>query len=311
MHTGRLYSIVVPVFGTDRSLVELAGRIGSVFSGLPEKNYELIFVNDGSPHAQTQATLDQIYASDPAVTVITLSKNFGQQAATLCGIDHARGDFIITMDDDLQHRPEDIPRLMACESHDAVIASFQQKKHSSFKRAASRLKGWFDQIILNKPKHIQLTAFRLITRSVANGFKSCQTPYPLISAMLFRITTDIVNVTIEHQQRYEGHSQYTLWKMIKLFSNLIINNSFLLLRILGLVGIGGFGLSLLFSTYLVIRHFFWGFGVSGWASLILATVFIGGLVLFGIGIIGEYLLRILANLEQNNMYFIKKIQDRS
>jgi dolichol-phosphate mannosyltransferase/undecaprenyl-phosphate 4-deoxy-4-formamido-L-arabinose transferase len=302
---------VVPVFGTAQSLVELAGRIKTVFADMPEKSYELIFVNDSSPHAQTETTLEQLYECDPAVTVVTLSKNFGQQAATLCGIDHARGDFIITMDDDLQHRPEDIPQLMACESHDAVIASFQQKKHSLFKRTASRLKGWFDQIILNKPKHIQLTAFRLINRNVINGLKSCQTPYPLISAMLFRITTDIVNVTIEHHHRYEGHSQYTLWKLIKLFSNLIINNSYLMLRILGFIGIGGFGLSLLFSMYLVIRHYFWGFGVSGWASLILATVFIGGLVLFGIGIIGEYLLRILANLEQKNMYFIKKIQDHS
>lgn len=304
----KLYSIVIPVYGTSRSLVDLAERTKMIFETLPDRDYELIFVNDCSPVADTAPTLQRIHETDPKVSVITFGKNFGQQAATLCGIHQARGDFVITMDDDLQHKPEDIPLLLQKEDHDAVIASFPEKKHSTFKQLASKLKGWFDHIILNKPKQLRLTSFRLFKRHVVEGLKNCQTPYPFIPAMLFRVTTDIVNVDVQHLDRLDGHSQYTLWKMVSIFSNLLINNSYLLLRALGIVGFGGFIVSLLFSAMLVIRYLFWGFGVSGWASMVLAVIFLNGLVLFGIGVIGEYLLRILANLEHKNMYHIKRIQ---
>jgi dolichol-phosphate mannosyltransferase/undecaprenyl-phosphate 4-deoxy-4-formamido-L-arabinose transferase len=303
----KLYSIVIPVYGTSKSLIEIAERIKAVFQNMPDNRYELLFVNDSSPNTETATTLQQIYQNDSNVSIISFTKNFGQQAATLCGIHHANGDYIITMDDDLQHKPEDIPKLMQSESHDVVIATFPIKKHPLPRRIASRCKGWFDRIILKKPKHIKLTAFRLINRCIADGLKDCQTPYPFISAMLFRITADIKNVTLQHQTRLEGHSQYTIWKMIGVFSNLIINNSYLLLRILGFIGMGGFLLSIAFSAYLIIRYYFYGFGVTGWASLILSVVFFGGLTLFGIGVIGDYLLRILANLEQKNMYYIKQI----
>lgn len=304
----KLYSIVIPVYGTSSSLAALAERIKAVFKTLPASDYELIFVNDCSPKSDTEPTLQLIYEKDPNVSVITFGRNFGQQAATLCGIHHARGDFVLTMDDDLQHKPEDIPLLIQEGGHDAVIASFPSKKHGIFKQLASRLKGWFDRIIIKKPKHLQLTSFRLFNRHIVEGIKNSQTPYPFIPAMLFRVTVDVVNVDVQHHDRIDGHSQYTLWKMVRLFSNLLINNSYLLLRALGVIGICGFVLSILFSIYLVIRHLFWGFGVSGWASLILAVIFSSGLILFGMGVIGEYLLRILVNLEYSNMYHIKRIQ---
>lgn len=308
MENRTLYSIIIPVYGTSDSLTEISRRIDATFSSMDSKCYEIIFVNDGSKNTNTKHVLNEVFLSNSNVSVITFSKNFGQQAATLCGIRHAKGDYIITMDDDLQHIPESIPLLMSMQDHDVVIASFPDKKHSLFKKVTSNLKGWFDYIILKKPKAIKLSSFRLLSKNIAEGLDTSQTPYPFIPAMLFRITSDIVNVTINHNRRHEGSSQYTLWKMIRLFSNLIINNSFLLLRSLGIIGIGGFFMSLLFSLYLIVRHYFWGFGVSGWASLILAVVFLSGLILFGIGVIGEYLFRILTNLEQKNMYYIKDYQ---
>lgn len=308
MKNCKLYSIVIPVYGTTRSLIEIAERIKLVFKNLPGREYELIFVNDCSPNKETEPTLQKIYENDPNVSVITFCKNFGQQSATLCGIHHAKGDYILTMDDDLQHKPEHIPLLIENEDHDAVIASFPDKKHSALKRIASKIKGWFDYIILKKPKHIQLTSFRMVKRCIANGLCACQTPYPFIPAMLFRVTSDVVNVDVQHDTRLYGHSQYTIWKMVSIFSNLLINNSYLLLRALGIVGIGGFLLSVMLSSYLVLRYLFWGFSVSGWASLMLAVALLSGLILFGVGIIGEYLLRILANLEQKNMYYIRKVQ---
>jgi glycosyltransferase involved in cell wall biosynthesis len=249
MTESKLYSVVVPVYGSSGSLPQIATGVKAVFQELPGKDYELIFVNDCSPNRDTAPTLQRIFEDDPHVTIITLSKNFGQQAATLCGIHQANGDFIITMDDDLQHRPEHIPLLMKYETHDAVIASFSHKKHSMSRRLASKLKGWFDHMIIKKPRHIELTAFRLINSSIAQGLREAQTPFPFIPAILFGITSDIVNVTVEHYDRLDGESQYTFWKMVRLFSNLLINNSYLLLRVLGIIGIGGFACSSLLSIY--------------------------------------------------------------
>ena len=303
-----LYSIVIPVYGTSQSLIELAKGIDAEFHQFDLKDYELVFVNDCSPNRETEPTLKHIFENNQRVKVISLSRNFGQQAATLCGISHALGDFVITMDDDLQHRPEHIKLFFEYEFHDVVIASFPEKKHSIFKRMTSDFKGWFDYIILKKPKHIQLTAFRMIKRHIAEGLSECNTPYPFIPAIIFDLTIDIVNVQIPHYDRLEGKSQYSVWKMLRLFSNLLINNSYLLLRILGIVGISGFLMSLMISFYLIIRYFLWGFKVVGWASQILAISIFGGLILFGTGVIGEYLVRILANLENKHMYYIKNIQ---
>jgi glycosyltransferase involved in cell wall biosynthesis len=303
-----LYSIVIPVYGTAQSLFELAKNIKSVFKAEKGKEYELIFVNDCSPNLETAPTLEQIFKNDDNVTIISLTKNFGQQAATLCGINHINGDYVITMDDDLQHQPKYIPLFFEKESHDVVIAAFPEKKHSLFKRMMSHFKGWFDHLILKKPKHIQLTAFRMINRHIAQGLRECNTPFPFIPAMLFGLTVDIVNVKIPHHDRMDGTSQYSLLKMILLFSNLLINNSYLLLRLLGIIGMSGFLLSIMVSSYLVIRKLFWGFSIVGWASQMLAITFFGGLILFGLGVIGEYLLRILANLENKHMFFIKNIQ---
>ena len=303
-----LYSIVIPVYGTSQSLIELTKGIDSEFNQHDLKDYELIFVNDCSPNRETEPTLRDIFKQNKRVKVISLSRNYGQQAATLCGIAHATGDFVITMDDDLQHRPEHIKLFFEFDAHDVVIASFTEKKHTLFKRMASDLKGWFDFIILKKPKHLKLTAFRMMKRHIAKGLSECITPYPFIPAIIFDLTNDIVNVKVPHYDRMDGDSQYSLWKMLKLFSNLLINNSYLLLRILGVVGFSGFLLSLIISSYLIIRYFLWGFGVVGWASQILAISIFGGLILFGTGVIGEYLVRILANLEKKHMYYIKYIQ---
>lgn len=307
MKDSKLYSIVIPVYGSSQSLAEIAKRIKSVFQALPGRDYELIFVNDSSPNSDTAPTLQRIFENDPNVTIVTFSKNFGQHAATLCGINNANGDFIITMDDDLQHSPEDIPLLIDNEAHDVIIASFPKQKQKVLRQLASRAKGWFDYIILDKPKHLKLTAFRLIKRNIADGLVNCQTPYPFIPAMLFGITNDIINVNVRHHERLDGNSQYTLWKMIRVFSNLLINNSYLLLRTLAGIGFLGFAFSLLYSIYIIVIYFYRGFGVSGWASLTISVIFFGGLILFGVGIVGEYLLRILVNLEQKHMYFIKKV----
>lgn len=302
------YSIVVPVYKTATSLIELADRIDKVFSKLEYSDYELIFVNDSPFYIDSVKTLDQISINNPKVIVIELMKNFGQQPATLCGIENSNGDYVITMDDDLQHAPEDILQLIKFQEHDVVIASFSNKKHNYFKRVTSDLKGYFDHIVLGKPKNINLSPYRLINSTVAKLMFKRKTPYPFIPALLFGITNDVVNVEVEHHKRFEGKSNYNLIKLIQVFSNLIINNSSILLRFIGFLGISISFFSIVFGVIILIKKLVLAYVVPGWSSTMIALLFFGGMTLFSLGIIGEYLIRIISTTEHRPIYFIRKIK---
>jgi glycosyltransferase involved in cell wall biosynthesis len=304
-----LYSIVVPVYKSARSLTELSDRTCQVFNDMNDSDYEIIFVNDSPQYQETKNVLEQL-AKNEKIIVIELMKNSGQQQATLCGIKHAHGDYVITMDDDLQHAPEDIPSLISQSVHDVVIAKFKDIKHSYFKRFTSNIKGYFDHLILGKPKHLKLTSFRLIKKEVADFMFLRKTPYPFIPALLFSITDDIVNVSIDHFPRVDGKSNYTIIKMVQVFSNLLINNSSLLLRFIGYIGIFISMVASLFALAILLENFFWGgASIAGWTSIFLMVIFFGGMTLFTLGVIGEYLVRIIATTEERPIYHIRKVDD--
>jgi dolichol-phosphate mannosyltransferase/undecaprenyl-phosphate 4-deoxy-4-formamido-L-arabinose transferase len=289
----------------------MSSRIDRVFKEQVRDSYELIFVNDGSPNPETWPELEKICELNPNVRAIQLSRNFGQSAATLCGFKEAKGKYVVTMDDDLQHRPEDIPALLAERHHDIVIGRLKQKKHNLFKRLSSRVKGDFDRIILGKPRHIQMSSFRCLCRVVVDGILSIYTPYPFIPALMFYVSQDVVNVVVEHQSREEGKTGYSLIKMIRLFSNLIINNSSLLLRFMGYIGVTISAFSLLLAAYFIWKKWALGISVLGWTSVIVSVLFIGGLILFSIGVVGEYLIRIIQGVERKPTYVIRQQRGKS
>lgn len=302
-----LYSIIVPVYKSTKSLKELSARIKVVFETIQDASYELIFINDSPFFSETVKTLSQLSEDDPNVVVVELMKNFGQQAATLCGVENAKGDYLVTMDDDLQHAPEDIICLMEKQEHDVVIAKFIDKKHNIFKRIMSGIKSYFDHIILGKPKHIKLTAYRLIRADIAKLMFKRNTPYPFIPALLFSITDDVVNVELEHYARGEGKSSYTFVKMLQVFSNLLINNSSFLLRLIGYIGMFIALFSGVSAVAIIFKKLFYDYVIVGWTSIILTIIFFGGLTLFTLGVIGEYLIRIIATTEQRPVYYVKSI----
>ena len=308
MMSKTLYSIIVPVYKSTKSLKELSIRLKAVFDKVQGADYELIFVNDSPFFNETVKTLLQLSENDQNIVTIELMKNFGQQAATLCGIEHAKGDYLITMDDDLQHAPEDIVRLMEKKEHDVVISRFVGKKHGLFKRITSEIKSYFDHVILGKPKHIKLTAFRMIKADIAELMFKRNTPYPFIPALLFSITDDIVNVEIQHHARCEGKSSYTLVKMLQVFSNLIINNSSFLLRMIGYIGIFIALFSGVSAAAIFVKKIFFDYVIAGWTSIMLTIIFFGGMTLFTLGVIGEYLIRIIATTEQRPVYYVKSVK---
>lgn len=304
---GTIYlSVVIPVYNTTEVLKILTDKLHQSLKRL-SKPYEIIFVNDRSSNPKTLEILKELSLQDN-VKVALFTKNFGQQAATLCGLALSQGTYVVTMDDDLQHDPFDIPKLIeAADKYDIIIGQFRSKKHFFFKRVTSKIKEQFDVLILGKPKGIQLSAFRLLTRPVVNGILKIKTPTPFISAMMLYVSKNIKSVDLQHHERAEGHSGYSFMSLIKLFSYLLINNSSLLLRLIGRIGVCIFVISLLFLGYLLLRFFIYGIAVQGWTSVIVSIFFFGGIQLFTLGVIGEYLIRIINYSEQRPAYFIERI----
>lgn len=298
-------SIVIPVYNTERSLVDLATRIARVFQTRGE-SYEVIFVDDSSSNAATWKILRELKESH-GVRAVRLTRNFGQQPATLCGMTLATGDFIITMDDDGQHAPEDIPLLLEFSNHDAVMAELVDKRHGLMKRIASSVKGKFDEVILGKPKNLRLSSFRLFRRETVQGMlKLMNTPFPFISAMMFYVTKDVVGVPVKHHERAEGRSGYSVAKMVALFKNLLINQSSILLGFIGNIGLMAFLTSIIGACYVIYRKIFLDVAIAGWASLLVAVLLFGGLALFSLGIIGEYLIRIIGAAERRPVFLVRE-----
>jgi glycosyltransferase involved in cell wall biosynthesis len=303
------YSVVIPCFNCKHTIDELLSRLAGVFARL-QRAYEVIAVDDGSPDPDTWPAILAAAKGNP-VRAFRLTRNFGRTAAVLCGMEQARGRWVITMDDDLQHRPEDIPRLISVVDHDAVVANFafSERYHTLSQRLTSHIKGWFDYKLLGKPPHIQMSPFIMIRGDIVRMMLRSRTPYPFIPALLFHVTRDIVAVPATHAPRRNGRSQFGFGKRLRLFSNLLINNSSILMRAFALFGIGAAALSLALACYFVIMRIISENYVPGWTSLSVIELFMGGLILITLGVIGEYLVRIVQLAERRPAFFVRVEHD--
>ena len=302
-----LFSIVVPVFNTATTLEPLVRRVGDVFAQLPQFDHEMIFVDDASTRPETWPTLKRIALENRRVRAVQLMRNFGQTPATLCGMRLARGDYIITLDDDLQHAPEDIPLLIAEREHDLVFAQFRELRHSMPKRMLSRMKNFILSYLIGKPKGLQLTSFRLFRREVAQALLSVVTsPQSTLPPLLFFMTRDIATVQAQHGPRFEGRSNYTLVRVLRMARNLVLNETVLLLKLIGRLGFGIALLSLVGGAWVLMRKLVLGSAVVGWASTMIVLLVIGGLILFCLGIIGEYLARLISGVEGRPAFVVRR-----
>jgi glycosyltransferase involved in cell wall biosynthesis len=300
----RLLSVVIPVYDSP-SLEALTDGIEEVFQRRGD-DYEIIFVDDGSPDAAIWPVLERLARDRIHVRAIQLTRNFGQAAATLCGFQEARGEVVITLDDDLQHDPADIPLLLAEAQHDIVIAQFERKEHGLFRRVASRAKGLFDEIVVGKPKGLQLSSFRLLSRTVVDGIMATRTPRPFLPALMFHVSRDVVGVPVRHGRRAGGRSGYTPAKLLGLFSNLLINNSSLLLRVVALTGFAFAAIAFVMAGVVIFQRLANRITVKGWTSLLAAILLTSGLLLISVGIVGEYLIRIIETSEAKATFHVRR-----
>lgn len=299
-------SVVIPVFNSSVTLDQLVRRIDAVFEGLGQFDHEIIFVDDASDRPQTWPALTTLAARYGHVRAVQLMRNFGQTAATFCGMKLARGRYIVTMDDDLQHAPEDIPLLIAERQHDVVFAQFRELQHSLPKRILSRMKNLVLTVLIDKPKGLQLTTFRLLRSELARAMLSVVTsPQTTLPPLLFFMTRDVATVQVEHNARAEGTSNYTLGRILRLTRILLFNESVLLLRLMGQFGFAVASLSFLSGLVVLASKILIGTEVAGWASLMIVLLTMGGLILFCLGIIGQYLARLISGVEGRPAFVVR------
>ena len=290
-------SVVIPVFRCRDLLEELYQRLQSVLTPLTDY-WEIILVDDASNDGTFDRMLE-LHDSDKRVKLIRFSRNMGQHHATLCGLQRAVGDYVFTLDDDLQNPPEEIPRFLAKidEGFDLVIGRITGgKKHNWFRNFASSVVQSLVGSILGKPKELALSSYRGMTKQVVSGMASFKGKHVYIPALMLNSVPPerLCNILVSHNPRPIGKSTYTLRKLFKLFSYLLINHSRFPLRVVTTWGFLVSIASLSYALLIVVKVGLYGSQFSGWASLAVLISFLSGNILFCIGILGEYIGRLVS-----------------
>jgi len=299
------YSIVIPVYGSASILPELHKRLSHVMKSL-KSGYEIIYVDDCGP-GDSWSVIESLAKRDSAVSAIQLMRNSGQSSATLCGMAHSKGEVVLTIDDDLQHPPEEIPRLLHALTRevDVVMGVPRQKKHHWFRRLGSRLLHEINSFVLGKNPNLRFTSFRALRRHVVDNLLELRTLSPALGPMINSVSQRIVNTVTEHAPRVAGESGYTARQLTKLVLSNMIGYSMFPLRLLGVIGGIGILLSSSYAVYLLCRYVINGSAVPGWTSTTILLTLLFGFNFFAFAIIGEYLLRILQRANATPQYFIR------
>lgn len=305
------YSIVIPCFRSAAWLPELVRRIDQVMRSQRE-DFEVLLVHDASG-AETWQAIRDLAAQYPAVRGIDLMFNTGQYRATLCGLELARGRWVITMDDDLQHRPEDLPALIAAihdrPDVDCVMGRFVAKQHSLPRRVASRIVAWLYRHLYNKPKDLSPSSYRIMTSDLAKTICAHGTVFPAIGPLIYRSTRRIVNVDLTHDARPNGGSSHTVLGLTRILLDNFFNASTLPLRLVSGMGLLAAAASFVLAAVYLGRYFLHGFSVPGFATLVLLNLFFGGMMLFSIGLLGEYLSRLMHEVRRPPRYAIRAVAE--
>lgn len=301
-----LVSIVIPCYNSEKTIAKVVEMVMDEFSRFDGYDCEFVLVNDNS----RDGTFDEIKrlgAQYPNVHGLNLMRNFGQHNALMCAMNYTNGDYVLGMDDDMQTHPSQIKLLINKmeEGYDLVYGIYKKHKNGVFKNFTS----WFNKvtsdILLGRPKEIQSSNFWLITRAVRDEVIKYTSFNPYVDGIFYRTTHKIGNVVVEHYKREVGKSNYTLKKMMKLWMA-YFNYSVVPLRIASVLGIGSAGLGFIIGVITVIRKLLDPAMTAGWASIICVIMVFGGLILFVLGIIGEYIGKIMMTINNAPQYIVRE-----
>ncbi|WP_240790202.1 glycosyltransferase family 2 protein [Roseomonas sp. HF4] len=280
-------TIVVPVY---RGAATVGALVAELSKLRPEGGLEIVLVNDGSPDNSGDVCRDLARSATVPLTYIEHARNFGEHNAVMTGLRHARGAYVITMDDDLQNPPEEVVKLYdhaRLGGFDVVYTRYAVKEHEGWRNLGSRFANWVADQLMDKPKGLYLSSFRCMSALAVAEVVKYRGPYPYIDGLLMQVTQRLDSIEVKHFARAEGRSNYTMRRLIRLWLNLATNFSVLPLRLAVVAGVGMGFLGLIAAAWVVFEALI-GETPSGWASLMTVTLLIAGVQFIILGVLGEY-----------------------
>lgn len=303
-----LVSVVIPCYDSEKSIREVVELTMAEFARLDGYDCEFVLVNDGSPKDDTFGEIKRLARDYPCVHGINLMRNFGQHSAIMCGLNFAKGELILGMDDDLQNHPSQIPKLlnrMEEGNFDLVYGIFEEQQNSRAKYLSSRINQWTARKMLGRDKDVQSSSFWLITDKLKDQVIQYKNYNPMIEALFSRMTNNIGMVVVEHHKREYGSSGYTLGKLVKLWLA-YFNYTVLPLRVISAVGIATAFVGFVAGVIAIIRKVIDPTIAMGWTSIVCILLFFFGLVLLALGIIGEYIGDIVLSVNSTPQYVVRE-----
>ncbi len=304
----KLISFVIPCYRSENTLEAVVDEIGQVMTGLSVYDHEIILVNDGSPD-DTWGTIKAVAAKNSdTVTGINLAKNFGQHAALMAGLGASKGDIVICLDDDGQTPADEADKLIKAldDGADVAYARYSHKQHNFFRNFGTAMNEWMASAMIGKPKELYVSSYFAAKRFVVDEMIKYEGSYPYVIGLVLRTTKNIVNVDVTHRKREVGESGYTLSKLFGLWINGFTAFSIKPLRIATLSGFVFAFVGFLYGIYTVIKKFVYPIAPMGFAALMSAVMFIGGMLMLMLGMIGEYLGRMYISQNKNPQYVIRE-----
>lgn len=301
-------SFVIPCYRSENTIGGVVEEIEKAMQALEQSySFEIILINDSSPD-NTMGTIRKLCEEKTNIIGIGFARNFGQHAALMAGLRQSSGDYVVCLDDDGQTPADEVSKLLEKleEGFDAVYAKYEHKQHSGFRNMGSKVNELMTRIMLEKPKELYISSYFAVKRFIVEDMIRYENSYPYVIGLVLRSTKNITNVVVNHREREEGSSGYTLKKLLALWFNGFTAFSVKPLRIATCIGVvcacGGF----LYGIYTIIKRFVNPDVPLGYSSTMAALVFFCGMIMVMLGLIGEYIGRIYISMNSSPQYVIRE-----
>ncbi len=301
-----ILTIVVPLYNSAATIERLIAEL----SALPvEGGCELVLVNDGSKDGTIEMCERLMAGSARPITLVKLGRNFGEHNAVMAGLHNANGEYVITMDDDLQNPPSEVLKLLQhalTHQHDVVYTYYERKQHERWRNFGSWLTNQVADLLLDKPKGVYLSSFRCMSAFAVKAICRYDGPFAYIDGLLSQVTQNIGRVLVTHAPREAGRSGYTLKKLIELWLIMFVNFSVMPLRLATMLGFGMAAAGFLFAIEVVAEHYLIGTPL-GWGSLMAALLVFSGTELLVLGVAGEYIGRLYLTVNRRPQFVVRDV----
>lgn len=302
-------SFVIPCYRSALTIGKVVEEVERSMEKLSDRySYELILVND-FPEDDTFEVIRELAKGDERITGINLARNFGQHAALMAGFHYCDGDITVCLDDDGQTPADEVEKLLNKleEGYDVVYAKYTHKQHSVFRNFGSRVNELMTRFMLGKPKELYISSYFAARKFVIKEMTRYRNCYPYVMGLVLRTTKNITNVEVNHREREIGTSGYTLGKLFGLWFNGFTAFSIKPLRVATACGALCAAAGFLYGIYTIIKKFINPIAPMGWSSTMAALMFIGGMLMLMLGLIGEYIGRIYISLNDAPQYVVREI----